>query len=114
MDIYKKAISFINTGVVLSSAYALWMLCMIIFNTEAPFVVVLTGSMEPSYHKGDILAVSNWEKYFVVGDIVVYRFDVNEIPIVHRVISEYVDKKGIQHLLTKGDNNDADDRTIYY
>jgi signal peptidase I len=64
---------------------------MVVFNTEAPFVVVLTGSMEPSYFRGDILAVTNNQDVFNVGDIVVYRFHVEDIPIVHRVISSQIE-----------------------
>ncbi len=42
---------------IVSSAIALWKLLCIGFYTECPVVVVLTGSMEPGYYRGDILVV---------------------------------------------------------
>ncbi|MCO5569352.1 hypothetical protein L7F22_023064 [Adiantum nelumboides] len=51
---------------------------------------------------------------FEVGDITVYKIPGQEIPIVHRVIETHDEKQGYdQLLLTKGDNNDADDLGLY-
>jgi signal peptidase len=43
--------------IIVGSALALWKGLCIGLNTECPVVVVLTGSMEPGYCRGDILFV---------------------------------------------------------
>jgi signal peptidase I len=43
--------------IIIGSALALWKTLCLGFNTECPVVVVLTGSMEPGYYRGDILFV---------------------------------------------------------
>ena len=56
--------TFINQAVVLglvvSSALMLWKFLMLVTNSESPIVVVLTGSMEPSFYRGDLLFI-NWD-----------------------------------------------------
>ncbi len=54
------------------------------------YVVVVmygySGSMEPAFHRGDILFLSrNQERSLKTGDIVVYKLNNKDIPIVHRV-----------------------------
>ena len=49
-------------------------------------VVVLSGSMEPGFYRGDILFLTMGTKPVRTGDIVVFNLDGREIPIVHRVI----------------------------
>ena len=67
--------------------------------TSSPVVVVLSGSMEPSMYRGDILLLHKTTDIFV-GDIVVYELDNGDIPIVHRVsaIHEHY-KKGVKPAL---------------
>jgi signal peptidase I len=43
--------------IIVGSALALWKSLCVTLNTECPVVVVLTGSMEPGYYRGDILFV---------------------------------------------------------
>ena len=69
--------------------------------------------MEPSYYRGDILFLSNYDAAPQIGDIVVYRMHKEDIPIVHRVISIQLKGKDDFYLLTKGDNNEVNDRGIY-
>ena len=77
---------FVVLGTVVSSALMLWKGLMIVTNSESPIVVVLTGSMEPSFFRGDILFI-NWDYTTPSpGDIVVYKVPNQAIPIVHRVI----------------------------
>mmetsp|Transcript_25756 Transcript_25756/g.12167 ORF Transcript_25756/g.12167 Transcript_25756/m.12167 type:complete len:85 (+) Transcript_25756:3-257(+) len=82
-----------------------WKSLMLIMNSEAPIVVVLSGSMEPAYQRGDILFLHLHDHIWPVkaGDVVVYKLEGKDIPIVHRVISTYQD--GQLEMLTKGDNN---------
>jgi len=85
---------------------------MVYTNSESPVVVVLTGSMETAIFRGDILFLDNsYVEPIRIGEIVVFKIDEREIPIVHRVLEVHVDKKGRQKVLTKGDNNNIDDRS---
>lgn len=48
-----------------------------------------------------------------VGDIVVFKVEGRDIPIVHRVIKLHEKSNGTVKFLTKGDNNSVDDRGLY-
>ncbi|KAF9429891.1 Signal peptidase complex catalytic subunit S11C [Podila epigama] len=83
-------------------------------NCESPLVVVLSESMEPAFARGDILFLSNPKKPVEIGEICVFKIPHREIPIVHRVIDRHdTGKLEEQRLLTKGDNNNVDDRGLY-
>ena len=59
---------------------------VVVTSSESPVVVVLSGSMEPAFHRGDILFLHMGFTPFRAGDIVVFKVQDREIPIVHRVI----------------------------
>lgn len=60
---------------------------MVITGSDSPVVVVLSGSMEPAFYRGDLLLLTNdLEDPVRVGDITVFKVEGREIPIVHRVI----------------------------
>lgn len=103
----------LNFGLIVATAFILWKGLMIITNCESPVVVVLSGSMEPAYFRGDVLFLTNYEVPIDIGDVVVYKLPGQEIPIVHRshIIQDKTD--GEIFLLTKGDNNSVDDRGLY-
>jgi signal peptidase len=103
----------------------------------------VAGSMEPAFQRGDILVLDNNARNVDVGDIVVFKVTGRDIPIVHRVIrchdtiatgysaitNANVSKKAKKssgetnpwgwedddglEILTKGDNNELDDRSLY-
>ncbi|KAJ1880244.1 Signal peptidase complex catalytic subunit [Kickxella alabastrina] len=100
---------------VLTSAFMIWKGLSLFTNSESPVVVVLSGSMEPAYYRGDILFLHNGYSPIEIGEVVVYKVKEKPIPIVHRVLKVHNDNtSGKQFLLTKGDNNnEADDRGIY-
>ena len=50
---------------------------------------------------------------FRTGDIVVFKVADREIPIVHRIIKVHEKESGAVDILTKGDNNQVDDRGLY-
>lgn len=54
--------------------------------------------MEPAFHRGDLLFLTNRiEDPIRVGEIVVFRIEGREIPIVHRVLKiheKYVENWG--------------------
>ncbi|KAJ1935940.1 Signal peptidase complex catalytic subunit, partial [Linderina macrospora] len=99
---------------VLTSAFMIWKGMSLFTNSESPVVVVLSGSMEPAYYRGDILFLDNGYSPIEVGEVVVYKLAEKPIPIVHRVMKVHTEREtGKQYLLTKGDNNTVDDRGLY-
>lgn len=72
---------------IVSSALMIWKGLMVVTGSESPIVVVLSGSMEPAFHRGDLLFLTNYpEEPVRVGEIVVFKVEGRDIPIVHRVI----------------------------
>ncbi|PWN50812.1 signal peptidase I [Violaceomyces palustris] len=107
-------IQVLNFVTVISTALAMWKGLAVWTNTESPVVVVLSGSMEPAFYRGDLLFLSMPDKPLRVGDIPVYKIPGMDIPIVHRVIEIHDEiSTGDQLILTKGDNNDSDDISLY-
>eukprot|EP00879_Flechtneria_rotunda_P007637 GHRR01008009.1.p1 GENE.GHRR01008009.1~~GHRR01008009.1.p1 ORF type:complete len:185 (+),score=32.28 GHRR01008009.1:144-698(+) len=104
----------VNLGLVITSALIIWKSLMLITGSESPVVVVLSGSMEPGFKRGDILFLNMGSKPARTGEIVVFNIDGRDIPIVHRVIKVH-ERADEDHLdiLTKGDNNYGDDRLLY-
>lgn len=98
----------LNLAMVVGTALMAWKLLMVYTNSESPVVVVLSGSMEPGFQRGDILWLDNNMENVTIGDIVVFKINHKEIPIVHRVIEVHEGK-----YLTKGDNNQVNDRGLY-
>lgn len=79
------------------------------FKNEYPFiykpVLILSGSMEPSFSPDDLAIVKKADK-LTVGDIVLYT-DSNGKKIMHRIKSISGDM-----LITRGDANNTDDEPI--
>lgn len=71
---------------IVSSALMIWKGLMVVTGSESPIVVVLSGSMEPAFHRGDLLFLTNQEEPIRVGEIVVFKVEGRDIPIVHRVL----------------------------
>ncbi|KZS91839.1 hypothetical protein SISNIDRAFT_413584 [Sistotremastrum niveocremeum HHB9708] len=112
----------LNFASVLASGLAMWKGLGLLTNTESPIVVVLSGSMEPAFYRGDLLFLTNPPtSAYKTGDITVYNAPGGAIPIVHRVLETHdlvikltVDDVVVpQLLLTKGDNNQEDDIQLY-
>ena len=81
---------------------------------ELPIVVVLSGSMEPAFHRGDLLFITNYKQEDIkVGEIIAFKVEGRDIPIVHRVLELHEKGDGTVKFLTKGDNNSVDDRGLY-
>ncbi|KAG9056941.1 Signal peptidase complex catalytic subunit [Serendipita sp. 407] len=108
-----QALNFCN---IIASGLMMWKGLGLVTNTESPIVVVLTGSMEPAFYRGDLLFLTNpVNEPYLVGDITVYKIPGQEVPIVHRVIESHfmADTPLNQEILTKGDNNPQDDIVFY-
>ncbi|KAJ5692859.1 hypothetical protein N7462_002282 [Penicillium macrosclerotiorum] len=118
----------LNFALVLSTAFMLWKGLSVAAASSSPIVVVLSGSMEPAFQRGDLLFLWNRSPRTEVGEIVVYNVRGKDIPIVHRVVQSFPEVEGkakkvkeitadsdssSQLLLTKGDNNVAADTMLY-
>ncbi|KAF4694062.1 hypothetical protein FOZ60_009177 [Perkinsus olseni] len=112
--------STLNLACVVFSALMLWKGLMLYTGSESPIVVVLSGSMEPGFHRGDILFLTLKEQDpFEPGDVSVFSIEGRDIPIVHRIVNVHEEESGRVRILTKGDNNmvlkatAVDDRGLY-
>ncbi|KAB8209474.1 Signal peptidase complex catalytic subunit [Aspergillus flavus] len=118
----------LNFALVLSTAFMMWKGLSVFTASSSPVVVVLSGSMEPAFQRGDLLFLWNRSPRAEVGEIVVYNVRGKDIPIVHRVVRTFPEIEGKTKkvkeisesspipnnmLLTKGDNNVADDVELY-
>jgi signal peptidase len=111
------AFQLLNLSLIVFSALMIWKGLMVVTQSESPVVVVLSGSMEPAFHRGDILFLNNRRPQVDVGDIVVFKITGRDIPIVHRVLRvhtrDFPNGTSTSDYLTKGDNNPVDDRNLY-
>ena len=104
----------LSFGMIVSSALMIWKGLMVVTGSESPIVVVLSGSMEPAFQRGDLLFLTNYQEEEIrVGEIVVFKIEGRDIPIVHRVLKLHEKEDGSIKFLTKGDNNSVDDRGLY-
>ena len=79
--------------------------------------VVVSGSMEPAFYRGDIVMVQKADFFGIhefnvddiqKGDVVVYDAKWFNQPVIHRVI-DIVNINGTTMYLIKGDNNKSPD-----
>jgi len=110
----KRQLTFqlLNLAMIVFSALMIWKGLMFMTKSESPVVVVLSGSMEPAFQRGDILFLNNSVEKVFVGDVVVFKIKDRDIPIVHRILKVHEKEDGRVELLTKGDNNRVDDRWV--
>jgi len=111
MDIREEAVStvkYVIIGLVLAVAinqglgHAL--------QTEKPIMAVVSNSMVPVFHRGDLIVVKGIScEQIEVGDIIVYHNPIRRIPIVHRVVA-IGEEDGGRYFITKGDNNPHTDQ----
>jgi len=116
----------LNFALILGTAFMIWKGLSVAADSPSPIVVVLSGSMEPAFQRGDLLFLWNrnlgMNQYAgppanapgtQVGEVVVYNVAGKDIPIVHRVVRRHKGATTPLNLLTKGDNNHADDTELY-
>ncbi|MBY9016502.1 MAG: signal peptidase I [Candidatus Lokiarchaeota archaeon] len=117
----KIIIAVVMISIAFFGSFLVYFILQISFNTESPIVVVLSGSMEPQIHKGDLLFVMGTEPENIKsgtiedkdGDIIVFNaqglWPMAPIePIVHRVI-EKEQIGDTWYFRTKGDANSIPD-----
>ena len=86
MSTRSLAVQLLNFAFIMSTAFMMWKGLSIVADSPSPIVVVLSGSMEPAFQRGDLLFLWNRGYPTAVGDVVVYKVKGKDIPIVHRVI----------------------------
>merc|ERR1719193_2079408 len=105
---------FLNFAMIVSSALMVWKGLFVVTGSESPIVVVLSGSMEPAFYRGDLLFLTDDKNQPIrAGEIIVFKIEGRDIPIVHRVLKVHEKDDGSVKFLTKGDNNNVDDRGLY-
>ena len=118
----KIIIAVVMISVAFFGSFLVYFILQISFNTESPIVVVVSGSMEPQIHEGDLLFVMGIDAEDIKngtaedkdGDIIVFNAQWPSAPlepIVHRVIGKYFigDK---WYFETKGDANAIPDQDL--
>jgi len=111
----KIIIAAVMISIAFFGSFLVYFILQISFNTETPIVVVISGSMEPQIHKGDLLFVMGIDPEDIKsgtivdkdGDIIVFNAQWSSAPldpIVHRVINKY-QEDGKWYFETKGDAN---------
>ncbi|KAF8607367.1 putative signal peptidase [Ceratobasidium sp. AG-I] len=118
MGVRAVLLQIMNFAMVIATGLMVWKGLGLVTNTESPIVVVLSGSMEPAFYRGDLLFLTNPPNTpYQIGDVTVYKIPGQNIPIVHRVLETHklrnVTLPTEQTLLTKGDNNPLDDIELY-
>lgn len=73
MKVRKMLNQLVQLVLVVGSAVMFWKLLMLVTKCESPIVVVLTGSMEPAYYRGDILFIHNLDTKYSTGDVLVFK-----------------------------------------
>ncbi|MEP7134240.1 MAG: signal peptidase I [Chloroflexota bacterium] len=66
---------------------------------QAAYIVVIGKSMEPKFHRGDLVIVQRATNY-IVGDIVAYKNAQLNSNVIHRIIDMQINR-----FVLKGDNN---------
>lgn len=84
----------LNFALVLSTAFMMWKGLSVLSNSSSPIVVVLSGSMEPAFQRGDLLFLWNRAPRTELGEVVVYNVRGKDIPIVHRVVRTFPEVEG--------------------
>jgi hypothetical protein len=56
----------VSFGLIVVTALMIWKSLIIVFQSESPIVVVLSGSMEPGFYRGDLLLLFQSDKDFEV------------------------------------------------
>ena len=113
----KIIIAVVMISIAFLGSFLIYFILQISLNTETPIVVVVSGSMEPQIHEGDMLFVVGTEPENInsgtiedkTGDIIVFNaqglWSTAPIdPIVHRVINKY-QIGDTWYFDTKGDAN---------
>jgi signal peptidase len=79
-------------------------------------LTILSGSMEPTFHPGDLVIVYGEDSFenLRIGDIITFMPNPNDPTLVtHRLVGWTTDPGGEKMAITKGDANNSSDNPIY-
>ena len=69
----KIIIAAVMIAIAFFGSFLVYFILQISLNTESPIVVVISGSMEPTIHQGDLLFVMGTDTDEIeVGDVIVF------------------------------------------
>lgn len=115
MKIFKRIIftifSILISIILLFNIYNF--ICINIMNRDITTVFgygmleVVSGSMEPTIHKGDIIVINTKYKDYKKGDIITF-YDEEGSFVTHRIVSIVQSQ-----VITQGDNNNTEDDAIF-
>ncbi len=118
----KVIIGVVMIFIAFFGSFLLYFGLQVALNTEAPIVIVVSGSMEPSIREGDLLFVRGVNPKDIIngtaedknGDVIVFDarglwVGAPEEPIVHRVVDKYLVGDTL-YFRTKGDANSLPDQ----
>jgi signal peptidase len=106
----KKHRSYIIVAIVILGSLITHFSMQIVLGTRQPISIVMSGSMEPVYHKGDVIFASGVDaEDLKLGDIIIFDpsslwDDAPQGLLAHRVINK-IQIEGIWYVQTKGDAN---------
>ncbi len=107
----------------LLEAGAYLLLLLLAITASQHMNVVVSGSMEPVFYRGDIVIIEKTDFFGIseldpqtlkVGDIIIYDATWFPEPVIHRVIKVGRDAGGKKYYVTKGDNNPSPDPAPVY
>ena len=113
----QSTLQWTSLALIVTTALMIWRVLVLTTRSDSPVVVVLSGSMEPAFARGDLLLLRNERRASEVGEVVVFEIDNRAVPIVHRILRKHENggdwEDDSRLMLTKGDNNYADDVALY-
>ncbi|KAM3261379.1 hypothetical protein ACQJBY_052188 [Aegilops geniculata] len=81
MQVRQVLAQIISLGMIVTSALIIWKGLIVATGSESPVVVVLSGSMEPGFKRGDILFLRMSKEPIRTGEIVVFNVDGREFQL---------------------------------
>jgi len=113
-DSWKKDLTWLVTALLV--VFALQWGLELALHTDSPLVIVVSGSMEPVFYRGDVVLLKGVSEKNIdevkVNDVIVYKRPGYEYPIIHRVRAIGTVELGgkvERCFVTWGDNNWAPD-----
>jgi hypothetical protein len=89
------SISLLHPLLAISNLFIAWKCCCVIAGTDIPIVVVISESMAPAFHRGDLLLLWNRTHAVKMGEVPLVWFSEQPLPMVHRAVQSHWDCSAI-------------------
>jgi hypothetical protein len=83
------ATSLLPTMLAVAGVFMAWKALALATHSPHPIIVVVSESMSPAFHRGDVCLVWNRKAAIDVGDIPVIWFQGRDLPMVHRAVESH-------------------------